>query len=57
MMRKVDYSEQMRFDSLERAYLDLPDVDEVLPHDDWFGEMSDRAYEQRREDEILGRNY
>jgi len=44
-VRQVDYFEQMRFDSLERAYLYLepPDIDEVLPYDDWWYTLEDSA--------------
>lgn len=38
--------EQMRFDSLERACLEPPDIDEILPYDDWWFMLEDIKYDE-----------
>lgn len=51
----LSIEDQRALERLER--LEPPDVDEILPYEDWWYTLEDMEYEQRRENEILGRNY
>ena len=40
--------------ALERLEcLEPPDIDEVLPYEDWWYTLEDALYEEAREDEII----
>ena len=43
--------------ALERLECLEPPEPDDFDYDAWFGEMADREYEQRRECEILGRDF
>ena len=45
--------DQRALERLER--LEPPDVDEILPYEDWWYTLEDLEYESMREDEILCR--
>jgi len=43
--------------ALERLEcLDPPDIDEVLPYEDWWYTLEDSEYESMREDSVLCRD-
>lgn len=48
--------DQIALARLESAYLDPPDVDEILPYEDWWYTLEDINYESMREDTILCRD-
>jgi len=52
----LSIEDQRALERLERTHLEPPEPDD-FDYDAWFGEMSDIEYEQRREDEILGRQF